>query len=90
MYGEKNCEFNFAGNPPSLYPLYSHHFSHFIENLKSSALVFSFFFFLQILTSVLQGTLVTSMLCVPTPKDRTIALVRRDIMETDEIAQASF
>ena len=31
----------------------------------------------------------TSKLSVPTPKDRTIALVRKDIMGMEEIAQVN-
>ena len=84
MYGKRNCEINCARNPRTVSCLFS---SLFLKIQKSSALVFSFF---QILTSVLQDTSVTSMLCVITPKDPTIALVRKDIMETVEIAQASF
>ena len=41
------------------------------------------------LTSVLQDTSVTSMLCVIILWDRITALVRKDIMETDEAVQVN-
>ena len=41
------------------------------------------------LTSVLQDTSVTSMLCVIILLDRITALVRKDIMETDEAVQVN-
>ena len=74
-YGDgRNC----TGNPLNLFTIFLFSSNCFTQK------VFGYLF--QISTSVLQNTSVMSMLCVIIPKDHTIALVRKDIMETDKIA----